>query len=87
MQSPTIVDAGGYVEGVIEVGGTCKYTITQGTTVVSGQAPANPDASTTWCDNVDLTLANAADPWTLELRYESPKSVGTGRVTSDGKIS
>ncbi|QAY63408.1 hypothetical protein ET495_09255 [Xylanimonas allomyrinae] len=84
---PAVVTAGGYVRGVIELGGTCRYTLTQGEQSVTGESAAEPDATTTWCANVDLALPVADQPWSLEMRYESPTSVGTGTVTSTGEVS
>jgi hypothetical protein len=85
--SDTVVSAGGYVQGVIELGGTCSYTLTQGDATVTGRSDAEPDATTTWCANVDLTLPRPGEPWTLDVHYESPTSQGTGTATSDGTLS
>ena len=41
--------AGGYVSGVIEDGGVCTLTLTQGSSSVTVEGPAMPDATTTVC--------------------------------------
>ncbi|WP_425956318.1 hypothetical protein [Xylanimonas sp. McL0601] len=87
MGSDDVLAAGGYVHGVIEAGGTCAFTLVQGDATVDGSSSAEPDATTTWCSNVNLTLPTPGAPWTLKLRYESPASVGAGSVTSTGEIS
>lgn len=87
VKSSTVVSAGGYVADAIELGGTCTFTVTQGADTVSGTSAADPDATVTWCENVDLTLPHPGAPWTLELRYTSDLSVGDATVTSDGEIS
>lgn len=87
MAGTSVVSAGGYVQGVIEMGGTCTFTLTQGSATVTGRSDAEPDATTTRCPNVDLTLPQPGAPWSLELAYASATSTGTGHVTSDGVLS
>ncbi|PZR54352.1 hypothetical protein DNL40_05500 [Xylanimonas oleitrophica] len=81
------VRAGGFVSDAVELGGTCTYTLVQEAGSVQGSAAAEPDATVTWCSDVDLALPAPGAPWTLELRYESPMSVGTGATTSEGAAS
>lgn len=83
----TTLSAGGYVQDVIETGGTCTFTLTQAGTTVAGTSAAEPDATTTWCANVSLTLPHPGQPWSLDVQYASPASAGSGSLTSTGAIS
>jgi hypothetical protein len=69
---------GGYVEGVVESGGTCTLTVTRGAVGVSAAAEAIPDASTTSCGTLSIAgTALGSGSWTAVLNYESAKFSGT----------
>lgn len=74
------VEAAGYVDGVIEDGGTCTLTLTRSGTVLSGDAPAISDASSTSCGTVGVPVpAGNAGDWEAVLAYES----SAGRSSSE----
>jgi hypothetical protein len=73
-----VVQVGGYVTGVIESGGTCTLTLTQGGRTVTGSGPARPDATTTSCGA--LTVAGSqlgSGSWSAVLSYRSADHTGT----------
>ncbi|WP_164704686.1 hypothetical protein [Blastococcus litoris] len=70
--------AGGYVAGVVEDGGTCTLTLRLGGQTVTGTSTARPDAASTACGAVVVPgsqLGNGA--WEAVLSYESPQHVGS----------
>jgi hypothetical protein len=70
--------AGGYVSGVIEDGGICTLTLTQGSATVTVEGPAMPDASTTVCGGLTVPGDRlAAGTWRATLSYASPAHAGT----------
>lgn len=70
--------AGGYVTGVIEDGGVCTLTLTQGSATVTVEGPAMPDASTTVCGGLVVPGNRlAAGTWQATLAYASPTHTGT----------
>jgi hypothetical protein len=74
------VEAGGYVDGITEDGGTCTLTLTRGDTVLTGDGPALSDANTTSCGTVRVTVpAGATDDWQAVLGYRS----SSGRSSSE----
>jgi hypothetical protein len=78
-------EIGGYVDGLVEDGGSCTATFTLGarSVVVSGQAFA--DVTTTSCG--DLAAAGtqlSTGTWTAVLSYDSPTSSGASASVSIG---
>lgn len=71
------VQAGGYVAGVVESGGTCTLTLRSGDEVVTGTAAAEPDATTTVC--VVGVDGLGEGTWTAVLGYRSAASAGSSR--------
>jgi hypothetical protein len=70
--------AGGYVTGVIEDGGTCTLTLTQGSSTVSVEGPAMPDATTTVCAGLAVSGDRlSAGTWQATLTYTSSAHRGT----------
>jgi hypothetical protein len=68
----------GYAAGVVEDGGTCTLTLTQGGRQVTADVEAMPDASTTACGSVAVAGSQlGAGSWQAVLRYESPTSSGS----------
>lgn len=70
---PATIEVAGFVPELIEEGGTCTATMTG--TGVTGDAPAYPDASSTSCGLIVLSVAPAGQ--TVVLSYSSPTSVGS----------
>src|SRR5215218_6032025 len=70
--------AGGYVSGVIEDGGVCTLTLTQGSASVTVEGQAMPDASTTVCGGLVVPGNRlTAGTWQGTLSYASPTHAGT----------
>jgi hypothetical protein len=70
--------AGGYVAGVIEDGGVCTLTLTNGSATVTVDGPAMPDATTTVCTGLSVPGERlSAGTWQATLAYESPTHRGT----------
>ncbi len=69
--------AGGFVGDVVESGGTCTLTLTLGGVVVTGESPAEPDATSTSCGEVVVPGSGlAAGTWEAVLSYSSGRSAG-----------
>ncbi len=71
------VQAGGYVTGVVETGGTCTLTLRSGGQLVTGTAPAEPDASTTVCAVGVDGAGLGSGTWTAVLDYRSDAAAGS----------
>jgi hypothetical protein len=72
------VMVGGYVQGVIEDGGTCTLTLTSGSSTATGESRAHADATTTTCGAVTVPASRvSAGTWNAVLSYRSPKHSGT----------
>jgi hypothetical protein len=72
------VQVGGYVGGVVEEGGVCTLTLTNGGTTVTGRTDALPDASTTACGAVTVPGDEvSAGTWQAVLSYSSAGHSGT----------
>ena len=70
--------AGGYAAGVIEDGGVCTLTLTQGGSTVTVEGPAMPDASTTVCGGLVVPGNRlTAGTWQATLTYASATHSGT----------
>ena len=69
-------EASGYAE-LVEDGGTCVLTLTQGARTVTTTTTAAADATTTSCGTLSVPGADLGPgTWTGTLRYESPRSAG-----------
>jgi hypothetical protein len=68
----SVVEVGGYLNGVIESGGRCSVTLTRAGSTLTGSSVASEDATTTACAVVvvDVPVGSAGE-WTGVLRYES----------------
>jgi hypothetical protein len=65
------VEAGGYVEGIVEADGTCILELSKGDENASVVSPATPDATTTQCGTFSIaTSLLAPGEWTVVLRYQ-----------------
>ena len=71
------VQVGGYVSGVVEDGGTCTLTLTQGGATVAVTARASADATTTTCGALSVPRAKLAPgTWQALLSYASATHTG-----------
>jgi hypothetical protein len=80
-QGTGTVQAGGFVAGVLEDGGTCTLTLTRGGQEVSATSAATADATTTVCGLLETPPGIAAGTWHAVLAYESSDAAGTSRST------
>lgn len=75
------VEAGAFVPGVVESGGTCTLTLTQGGSTVTATAPGDPEASQTTCGALSIPGSEVfSGMWRAVVSYESD----TSQATSDG---
>lgn len=78
---PDGVDVEGFVSGVVEDGGTCRVVLTRDDEVVTVEAAAVADASTTVCPPMALDGATVVPGvWQVELSYASSTSTGAAPV-------
>ncbi|WP_156156215.1 hypothetical protein [Demequina maris] len=76
--SKGMFEVGGYVDGVVEDGGTCTVTLTSGGNVVEFSGPGLMNASTTSCGaGLAKPAKDVAGTWTLTLTYTSADHEGT----------
>jgi hypothetical protein len=78
-QASGTVQASGFVAGVLEDGGTCTLTLTQGGREVSATSTAAADATTTMCGLLETPPGIAAGTWDAVLTYESTDAAGRSR--------
>lgn len=75
------VVVGGYVAGVVENGGTCTLTLTQGGKTATRTVDAAADASTTVCGAVSVDGDElAAGTWSAVLSYRSDGHSGAAEA-------
>jgi hypothetical protein len=70
------VQANGFAAGLIEDGGTCTLTLTQGGDTVTATSTAAADASTTSCGLLETAAGLAAGTWDAVLAYSSDNARG-----------
>jgi hypothetical protein len=76
--SGTAIEVSGFVQGVIEDGGTCLIELTHDGQTVSAEREGLADATTTTCGSVELGDAEMDSGWwQAVLIYESPTSSGS----------
>jgi hypothetical protein len=76
--SGTAVEVSGFVQGVIEDGGTCRITLTHDGQSVTAEREGLADATTTACGSVELGDAEMDSGWwQAVLTYESSTSSGS----------
>lgn len=72
----------GYVTEV-EEGGTCSLTLTRGAEVLTIEAPAEADATTTVCGGLTMTTTGLAlGDWSATIGYDSPTRSGVSAATT-----
>jgi hypothetical protein len=73
------VEAGGIVMGIVESGGTCTLTLTQGSTDVDVSVEAVDNVTSTSCPAMTVVGDRLqSGTWQATLSYESGTSQGTG---------
>lgn len=73
-----VVNAGAL--GAVEDGGTCLLEVTTSSGTQSTSAPAFPDATSTWCDELSVSAPGAASGDEVTVVYTSATS--SGRASS-----
>jgi hypothetical protein len=72
-----VVEASGFVSGVVEDGGTCRITLTRGQESAVAESRGEADATTTVCPSVSVAEDELSPgTWTAVLSYESGTSAG-----------
>jgi hypothetical protein len=72
------VEVSSYVQEVVENGGTCTLTLTQGADSVTASSAAQADASSTTCGDLVVARAKLAPgTWRAVVTYRSDKTRGT----------
>jgi len=68
-----------FVSGVVENGGTCTATLSQGSQVVTQASSGTINSSTTQCGTIDIPMSkfSSAGSWSLVVTYKSSTSSGT----------
>jgi hypothetical protein len=76
---------GGGVSGLVESGGTCTVTVTNGPATVTQAFPASPGPSSTDCGEMAITSSKLSHgQWSVTIAYSSAHAAGTSspsRVT------
>lgn len=71
------VEVDGFLGGIVESGGTCTLTLSQGSATAVGSKPAEPDATSTSCAGLSVAGSGlAAGRWSAVVSYESATSLG-----------
>jgi hypothetical protein len=72
------VEVDGYLAGIVEDGGSCTLTLTQGGTTVTAEVPGTADAATTSCGGAAVPGRQLAPgTWTAVLGYRSGTTTGS----------
>lgn len=72
-----------YVSGVLEDGGTCTATLTQGTTTIVASSSGFKNVSYTQCAPIDLSKESVGSgTWSVVLKYSSATAEGTSSTVS-----
>jgi hypothetical protein len=82
IESSAAVEEGSYVQGVVESGGVCTLTLSQGASTVTATAQAEPDATTTSCGGIAIPRDRlSAGDWSAVVSYESPTTRGSSEAS------
>lgn len=73
------VSASGFVTNIVEDGGTCTYTFTNGSAKLTKTASTLQNPTSTTCETVRFPASelSASGKWTVVLKYESNAASGT----------
>jgi hypothetical protein len=72
----------GFIQGIIEDGGTCTVTLTQGSKTVTKTSTGVADASYTTCSTIELEGAITPGSWKAVLSYSSGAAEGKSNPRS-----
>jgi hypothetical protein len=76
--SNRVVEVDGYVQQVVEDGGTCTLTLTKGGASATASRPATPDVSSTSCGALTVPAGQlSSGTWSAVVSYASSKSQGS----------
>lgn len=74
----SVVEVGGFVPFLVEEGGTCTLTLTQGGASATATREATPNVTSTACGELVVPGDQLAPgTWSAVLGYESERSTGT----------
>jgi hypothetical protein len=77
------VEGAGYVDGVVEDGGTCTLTLSRGDDSVTARSSGAADATTTICAGLSVDAAQLTPgTWQAQLAYSSAAAQGTSHATA-----
>lgn len=78
-QSSGKVEVASFIPGISEDGGVCEVTISQGSSSVTKQVPANRNSSTTDCQLFSFARNefSSGGKWLVTVRYSSKTASGT----------
>jgi hypothetical protein len=73
------VSAGGMVTDYQEEGGTCTFTFTNGTTIITKTSSTLPNPTSMSCKTVNFPSSEltSAGVWKVKISYSSPTAAGT----------
>lgn len=73
-----MVNASGMASNIVEEGGYCVYTFTQGSQVISKTVTTSPNASSTTCTRLTMPASELPNSgvWKVVLRYNSANADG-----------
>lgn len=91
--TPVVVDAGqydnaievrSYISGVVEDGGSCTFSFTQGQGKVTKTVTGFADATTTKCPNTSIPRSDfpSSGSWSLVVEYSSSSASGKSSTIS-----
>lgn len=76
------VEVDAFIPAIIENGGTCTLTVTNGSTVVArATKPAHSNAQSTNCENFLINSAGSSSSWRAVVSYTSSSHNGTSGST------
>jgi hypothetical protein len=74
----SVVEVGGFVPFLVEEGGTCTLTLTQGAASATATREATPNVTSTACGELVVPGDQLAPgTWSAVLAYESDRSTGS----------
>lgn len=82
-QANSNVEVSAYMPSVLEDGGKCILTMTQGANAVTRQSAAYADVNHTTCTSFSIPRSNfSSGVWIVKVSYSSPRSSGESPSTS-----
>jgi len=78
------IEIDAYTPSIIEGNGTCVATLTNGSSIVTGESKAMIDASTSICEPILIPLSkfNNNGTWQVITTYKSPDYSGTSQTVN-----